>query len=139
MIEQTSIMLAMYWQIVFLLIAGGLFLFGLACLIFASERFLTVAIVEVKRQIASSANIPGRFPGVGADLEKSMQEFWKKRLTPTEGGFDPYNEEEMWVREKAEELKAVGALDDKMSDAEMVAFVKESLRASGMGEKPAGE
>lgn len=129
----------MIWQIALVLVAGGLFLFGLACFVFAVQRFLTVAIVEVKKQIASSLKPQEHFPGLGIDLNKKMEEFWEKRLTPTEGGFDAYNEEEMFVREKVEELRACGALDDtQMSQKEMETFVQQALREKGFTEKPTG-
>jgi hypothetical protein len=130
----------MIWQIALLLVSAGLFLFGLACLIFASQRFLTVAVVEIKKQIASSPKSTGQFPHPGLDLNQKMQEFWEKRLTPTDGGFDPYNEEEMFVREKVEELRNIGVFaGQEMSDGEMEDYVKQSLRDSGFPEKEKGE
>jgi predicted Rdx family selenoprotein len=134
---------AMIWQIALLLIAGGLFLFGLACFVFAVQRFLTIAIVEIKKQIASSLSTSAQSPfpgGMGFDLNKKMQEFWEKRLTPTDGGFDGYNEEEMFVREKVDELKDIGVLDaEQMNQDEMETFVKQALRDQGFAEKPKGE
>lgn len=132
----------MIWQVALLFIAGGLFLFGLACFVFAVQRFLTIAVVEVKKQIAFSMR-PSEHPltaGMGFDLNKKMQEFWEKRLTPTDGGFDGYNEEEMFVREKVDELKDIGVLDaTQMSQGEMETFVKQALRDQGFPEKPKGE
>ena len=116
----------MIWQIALLLFAGGMFLFGLACVIFAAQRFLTVAIVEIKQQISASRNL-STLPANG-DIQSRMKEL-EKRTAPTDGGFDPYDENEMYVREKIEELRARGVLDDtNMDPREAEALVEQSLR-----------
>jgi len=104
---------------------AALFVFANALVIYVAFRFLSLALSVdasllrefTKLEIKTDEHL--RSTPLQADKLKS---FIQSRMTPTEGAFEPYNEEELFLQQQVEHLRRSG-----MTDEECDAFIRQAV------------
>lgn len=109
-----------------ILAGAGLFLFGLACVVYVTYRFLSLVLsmdMAMLREVKLSSRVMASPPvETGQEpIQSQLRSFIQSRMAPTDGDFVGQSDEEMFIREQAEELKDRGVLDATEIDL----FVKE--------------
>jgi hypothetical protein len=141
------------WMVTALLAAGGLFLLGLSSIIYVSFKFLSTILtldISILRELQAQGNLVGESAklaeqhtkltaqvaqSAGPVLGERLRDFIAKRMAPTEGDFQPYSDEEMFIQEQVETLRRQGMFDDSsMTEKELDAFIRTELAK----EKPSG-
>lgn len=123
------------WQICAILVSGGLFLFGLGCVIYVSFKYLSMAIGldamlsrQLQSQMSAMMQQPQMAPGVAGqpNLADQLRQFMSAQKMPqTDGEFIPYSDEEAAVREEVEKLRKKG-----LSEEELNNFVNQAVGAN---------
>ncbi len=127
------------WPLVFMLIGGGVFLFAAACVIYVAFRFLSLVLTldmamlrEFKYQAINTGQAISTASQAVTSAEEAMKansvqpsklrEFIAARMSPTQGDFTPYSEEEAFINESVEHLRRQGLNDDELD-----AFVRQAV------------
>lgn len=109
-----------------LLAAGGLFLVGLAAVVYVAYRFLALALsmdMAMLREFRVQANASEKAAqSAGPVLGDRLREFISSRMAPTEGEFVPTSDEEMFIQEQVEHLRRQG-----LTEEELEAFMRQAV------------
>jgi len=115
------------FELAALLCAGALFIAALALLVYVAYRFLSLAIsldsfilreLQSRPQVVSSPAADTS----GSILQSQLKEFIANRLKPTDGAFEFNTDEELFLNETIQNLRAQG-----IKEEELDAFMKHAV------------
>lgn len=113
----------MEWSV--FLFCSGVCLAGVASVVYVAFRFLSLVTsmeAGILREFRSSSKAVGKALSDIPEKESKLRSFIQSRMTPTEGEFTPYSDEEAFINEQVEHLRRQG-----MTDEELDAFVRQAV------------
>jgi hypothetical protein len=114
-----------YINLAVLLSASGLFLFGLACVIYVAFRFLALVLsldAAILKEFQMNTNAYRDAARTNPIQESKLKDFIQSRMAPTDGDFIPVSDEEAFLQEQITELRGKG-----LTDEELEAFVRQAV------------
>ena len=119
------------------LFAGAFFLFAFACAIYVAYRFLSLALsmdAAFLKEFSGQQRTVQQALSQSPIQQSSLKKFSQDRMTPTEGTFEPFNDEEAFLNEQVDRLRQQG-----LSEEECNEFIRQAVGTSvGSPEEQAG-
>lgn len=107
------------------LFCAALFVFAVALMGYVAFRFLSLALsldAALLREFIKVENKTDEHLRSSPVQPDKLKSFIQSRMTPTEGTFEPYDEEELFVQQQVEHLRRAG-----MTEEECEAFIRQAV------------
>jgi hypothetical protein len=103
----------------------GVCLLGLAATVYVAYRFMSL-VVSMEAGILKEFGRSGKAVNMALEdipkKEAKLREFIQARMAPTEGGFEPYDDETAFLNEQVMHLREKG-----LTDEELDAFIRQAV------------
>lgn len=100
-------------------------LFALAAVVYVSFRFLALVLsmeVGILKEFKVQRPAMDKALADIPEKEAKLKDFIRARMSPTEGDFTPYSDEEAFINENVEFLRRQGMTDDELD-----AFIRQAV------------
>lgn len=129
-----------WWQICLILLCAACALLAFAASIFVSFKFASLAIsldinlfreLQINRELSRLTMQPSQVPNPANESKENaaattmgqrLQDFLRSRVGASDGDFVPYSDEQAFLNEQVDGLRAKG-----MSQEELDTFVKQAI------------